>query len=116
MYIPHREPKDFYHPDDDSLLVPLKCFAAAWLLSPDLWNNSDKFREYFSLHGNKVDYVVNVVQHVRSRIDFIHLWQRRVVGAIGQYQQELEELMELTPEQQRILRMTRQAMEDRKEC
>ena len=62
------------------------------------------------------EYVMNVVQHVRSRIDFIHLWQRRVVGAIGQYQQELQQLMELNPEQHTILRMTRQAMEDRKQC
>ena len=58
---------------------------------------------------------MNVVQHARSRIDFIHLWQRRVVGAIGQYQQEIEELMQLSPEQQRIVAMTRQAMEDRKQ-
>jgi len=115
LYIPHRKPEDLYHPDDDSLPVPIRCFAAAWLLSPDLWNNSDKVTEYFSLHGNKEEYVMNVVQHVRSRIDFIHLWQRRVVGAIGQYQQELDQLMELTPEQQRILRMTREAMEDRKQ-
>ena len=54
---------------------------------------------------------MNVVQHVRSRIYFIHLWQRKVVGAIGQYQQEIEELTQLTPEQQRILAMTRHAME-----
>ena len=116
LYIPHRKPEDLYHPDDDSLPVPIKCFAAAWLLSPDLWNSSDKVAEYFSLHGNKEEYVMNVVQHVRSRIDFIHLWQRRVVGAIGQYQQELQQLMELNPEQHTILRMTRQAMEDRKQC
>ena len=58
---------------------------------------------------------MNVVQHVRSRIDFIHLWQRRVVGAIGEYQQQIEELTQLSPEQQRIVAMIRQAMEDRKQ-
>ena len=39
-----------------------------------------------------------------------------MVGTIGQYQQEIEELTQLSPEQQRILRMIRQAMEDRKQC
>ena len=116
LHIAHRKPDDLYHPDDATLPGPIKCFAAAWLLSPDLRNDTEKVREYFSLHGNKEEYVMNVVQHVRSRIDFIHLWQRRVVGAIGQYQQEIEELTELSPEQQRILAMIRQAMEDRKQC
>ena len=115
LHIAHRKPEDLYHPDHDSLPAPIKCFAAAWLLSPDLWNDCERLKEYFSLHGNKDEYVMNVVQHVHSRIDFIHLWQRRVVGAIGQYQQEIEELTQLSPEQQRIVAMTRQAMEDRKQ-
>ena len=59
---------------------------------------------------------MNAVQHVRSRIDFIYLWQRRVVGVIGQYEQDLQELTELSAEQQIILRMTRKAMEHRKQC
>ena len=36
LYIPHRKPEDLYHPDDQTLPAPIKCFAAAWLLSPDL--------------------------------------------------------------------------------
>ena len=115
LHIAHRKPEDLYHPDDATLPVPIKCFAAAWLLSPDLWNDCERVKEYFSLHGNKEEYVMNVVQHVRSRIDFIHLWQRRVVGAIGEYHQEIEELTQLSPEQHRIVAMIRQAMEDRKQ-
>ena len=107
--------RELYHPDDASLPALINCFAAPCLLCPDLWNDCDRVRQYFSLHGNKEEYVMNVVQHVRSRIDFIHLWQRKVVVAIGQYQQEIEELTQLTPEQQRILAMTRHAMEDRKQ-
>lgn len=73
LHIAHRKPEDLYHPDDASLPAPIKCFAAAWLLSPDLWNDCERVKQYFSLHGNKDEYVMNVVQHVRSRIDFIHL-------------------------------------------
>ena len=80
---PHRNLDDLKHEKHDELPVAIKDFAAAVSLRPQLWTNETAVRDHFSLMGNKDDYVDTLIAYVKSRSDFLKLWQRRLVGGIS---------------------------------
>ena len=82
MNFPHKKVDELKHERHDNLPVAIKHFAAAVSLTPELWTNESAIRDHFSLIGNKDDYVETLIAYVNSRLDFSHLWQRRVVGGI----------------------------------
>ena len=79
--LPHRKVSELLHPNDKELPEQIRNFAACWY-HLDMWKDSKKVSEHFSLQGNKAHYVDTMVAFVRSRIDLLHLWQRKVIGAL----------------------------------
>ena len=83
MNYAHRNLDELKHEKHDELLVAIKHFAAAVSLRPQLWTNETAVRDHFSLMGNKDNYVDTPIGYVKSRSDFLKLWQCRVVGGIS---------------------------------
>lgn len=113
LHHPHRSLEKLLHPNDDELPPPIRHFAAAWLYRSEMWTDMDKVRQHFSLLGNKDEYIETVIEHVKSRTDFLHLWQRKVVGSIGVFDKRDDQETNLTLEQERVLCMTRSALAER---
>ena len=82
LHLPHRKVVDLLHPRHEELPKSIAYFAAAWH-HLDLWKDPEKVGDYFSMQGNKAHYVDNMVAFVKSRIDLLRLWERKVIGAFG---------------------------------
>ncbi|KAJ7359022.1 hypothetical protein OS493_019929 [Desmophyllum pertusum] len=80
LYVPHRSVAELLHPDHERLPPAIQHFAAAWLLRPELWRNEDNVQQLFTMRGNKDYFLRNIVNHVKSLTDYLHLWQRQVLG------------------------------------
>ena len=55
MNVPHRHIDELRHEKYDDLPLPIRHFAAAVTLRPELWTNETAVREHFSLMGNRND-------------------------------------------------------------
>ena len=117
MNFPHRDIENLKHERHDDLPVAIKHFAAAVSLRPEVWTNESAIRDHFSLMGNKDDYVETLIAYVQSRLDFLHLWQRRVVSAGPELPSatSLDCEDDMSPEQFRIKSLVDKFLQQREE-
>jgi len=80
MHKPHRNVQELLHPNHNELPTQIHHFAAAWMYRPELWQNPEIIQYQFTVKGNKAHYVETSVKYVQSRADFLHLWQRNILG------------------------------------
>ena len=117
MNFPHRNIDELKHERHHDLPVTIKHLAAAVSLRPELWTDESAVRDHFSLMGNKDDYVETLIAYVQSRLDFLHLWQRRVVGGIPQLAlvTTLDSEDDMSPEQLRVKSLVDKFLQQREE-
>ena len=67
--------------------------------------------------GNKDDYVQTLIAYVESRLDFLHLWQRRVVSAVPELASvtALDSEDNMSPEQLRVKSLVDKFLQQREE-
>ena len=113
----HRSTEELKHEKHDHLPEGIKHFAAAISLRPDLWTDQTKIREHFSLMGNKGEYVDTLIAYVQSKRDFLHLWQRRVIGGISDLSllPDLNLDSDFSPEQLRVHSLVEKFLTQRQE-
>ena len=117
MNYAHRSTEELQHEKHDDLPVGIKHFVAAFSLRPELWTDETKIREHFSLMGNKDEYVDTLIAYVQSKRDFLHLWQRRVIGGISDLSllPDLSSDSDFSPEQLRVHSLVEKFLTQRQE-
>ena len=118
MNVPHRHIDELRHEKYDDLPLPIRHFAAAVTLRPELWTNETAVREHFSLMGNRNDYVDTLIAYVNSRLDFFNLWKRRVLGTLPDLpiMPTLNDEDDMSPEQIRTKTLVQRFLQQRDEC
>ena len=117
MNHPHGQRSDLLHPDNERLPDQIKHFAAAINFRSEFWRDEDKLRSFFNVQGHKQYYVENIIQYVRSRFDFYHLWQRQVIGTITVVRNEQNvDMTNLDPNQSRVLAIAKDFLRERTEA
>lgn len=79
MNYPHRNLDELKH----DLPITIKHFAAAVSLRPQLQTKETAVGNHFSLFRNIDNCVETLIAYVNSRLDFLNLWQRRVLCRIS---------------------------------
>ena len=117
MNRPHKHTHQLKHPRHGELREPIRQFAAAATFRDKLWTDKQAVQEHFSARGHKAKYIETLVQYVQRRLDYLHLWQRRVLGGIADL--AISPLIDfednLSPEQVRIGTLVNKFLEQRKE-
>lgn len=82
MNYPHRNLDELKHEKHD-LPIAIKHFAAAVSLRPQLQTKETAVGNHFSLFRNIDNCVKTLIAYVNSRLDFLNLWQQRVLCGIS---------------------------------
>ena len=117
MNYAHRSTEELKHEKHDDLPVGIKHFAAAFSLRPELWTNETPIREHFSLMGNKDEYVDTLIAYVKSKRDFLHLWQHRIIDGLSDLSllPDLNVVSDFSPEQLRVHSLVEKFLSQRQE-
>ena len=107
---------ELFHPNGHEFPEQIRNFAAAWFLRPEIWSQEKSVKWYLNLQGHKDHYVETALNFWRSRVHYLNLCQRQVIGNFQiDLRSEVTKDTELTRNQTRVKEMVKDFLMRRSE-
>ena len=104
----HQNANELVRPNGQEFPQQIRNFAAAWFLRPEIWRQEKSVKFYLNLQGHKDHYIETALSFWRSRVHYLNLCQRQVIGNFRiDLHSEASKDAELTRNQTRVKSMVK---------